>query len=141
VILNCNYEELQALASGADLLLDAGGMGMTGTVVAPSEALVQVALLKPRLRTSLSIGTLAEQRWVRRAVAAICQNLHDRMDEKVLQYHPAHEEAVAYYFDYAHAFAVLGRLDEMGHEMAAMIELITGSLPTDVSAETVTFAD
>jgi len=141
VILNCNFEELRALASGAELLLGVGASPSSGMVAAPSEALVQVSLLQPRLNASLSIDSLSEQRWVRLAVAAICQNLHDRLDEKVIEYHPAHEEAVALYFDYAHAFGVLKRLDEMGVEMAGMIELITGSKPTDISAQTVTFPD
>ncbi len=141
MILNCNFEELQALTTGADLLLEGGESGSSGAVAAPIEALTQVALLRPRLSTSLSIETLSEQRWVRRAVAAICQGLHDRMDEKVLQYHPAHEEAVAYYFDYAHAYGVLGRLDAMGLQMEAMIELITGCPPTEESARQVSFPD
>jgi hypothetical protein len=142
VILTCNYEELRALATGAELLLHPGVMlSSEGAVAAPAEALVQVALLQPRLTHSLSIGNLSEQRWVRRAVAAICQNLHDRMDEKVLEYHPAHEEAVNLYFDYAHAFGVLRRLDQMGVEMNGMIELITGEAVTDQSAQTISFPD
>ncbi|MEX2582622.1 MAG: hypothetical protein WD766_05090, partial [Gemmatimonadota bacterium] len=78
---------------------------------------------------------------VGRGVAAICRDLHERMDEKVLEYHPAHEEAVLLYFDYAHAFAVLSRLDVMGAEMTAMVELITGERPTDESAKSVKFPD
>jgi hypothetical protein len=141
VILSCNFEELQALLAGAELLLENGYGGAAGAVAAPAEALAQVALLQPRLTGALSIATLAEQRWVRKAVAAICSRLHDRMDEMVLEYHPAHESAVAYYFDYAHAYGVLRRLDAMGAEMAAIIELTTGSRPTDASASSVTFAD
>jgi hypothetical protein len=141
VILHCNFEELRALASGAELLLADGGNAPTGAVAAPAEALAQVSLLQPRLNGSLSIETLSEQRWVRRAVAAICQNLHDRLDEKVLEYHPAHEEAVALYFDYAHAFAVLKRLDVMGKEMVGMIELITGETASDEAARTINFPD
>jgi hypothetical protein len=141
VILSCNFEELRALASGAELLLEGERNASTGTVAAPTEALAQVAVLLPRLNASLSVECLAEQRWIRGAVAAICQNLHDRLDDKVLEYHPAHEEAVALYFDYAHAFGVLKRLDEMGVEMSGMIELITGAQPTEQSARTITFPD
>lgn len=140
MILDCNFEELRALATGAELLLTSEHAS-TGAVVAPSEALTQVALLQPRLTSYLSIGTLSEQRWVRRAVAVICQRLHERMDETVLMYHPAHEEAVALYFDYAHAFGVLNRLDDMGSEMSAMIQLITGGPVTEESAKSVTFPD
>jgi hypothetical protein len=141
VILSCSFEELQALSAGAALLLDPGPFGNSGAVAAPAEALAQVAHLQPRLTSSLSINTLAEQRWIRTAVAAICENLHERMDETVLEYHPAHEQAVAYYFDYAHAFGVLKRLDEMGAEMTALIELMTGTSPTPESARSINFTD
>jgi hypothetical protein len=141
VILNCNFEEIRALSAGADLLLDSWGTGSASVVVAPTESLSQVALLKPRLQGAMSIETLDDQRSIRRAVAAICQSLHDRMDEMVLQYHPAHEDAVAYYFDYAHAYGVLGRIDAIGVQMTAMIELITGSEPTENTARMVSFPD
>ena len=141
MILYCNFEELQALGAGADLLLDSGGFGAMGAVAAPPEAIAQVALLQPRLTGALQISTLEEQRWIRRAVAAICTQLHERMDEKVLEYHPAHEQAVSYYFDYAHAFGVLRRLDEIGAEMAAMVELMAGGEVSDKSARGVRFAD
>jgi hypothetical protein len=141
VILNCNFEELQALAAGAELLIDSGDSGASGSIAAPAEAIAQVTLLLPRLNSSLLIRTLDEQRWVRKAVAAICLQLHERMDEKVLEYHPAHEEAVSYYFDYAHAFGVLRRLDAMGSEMVAIIELMTGGKPTEEAARRMTFPD
>ena len=141
VIINFNFEEIRALSAGADLLLDSREARSSGTVAAPPEAISHVALLKPRLNGALSIETLDEQRQVRRAVSAICQGLHDRMDEMVVQYHPAHEEAVAYYFDYAHAFGVLSRLDAMGVQMSAMIELITGSEPTENTSRLVSFPD
>src|SRR5690606_13799493 len=92
MILHCNYEELHALAAGAELILDPFSVG-TGGVAAPMQAVSQVAMLQPRLTESLSITTLEEQRRVRHAVDAICTVLHERMDEKVLEYHPAHEEA------------------------------------------------
>jgi hypothetical protein len=141
VILNCNFEELRALESGAELLLGGSENRSTGAVAAPAEAVAQVSLLQPRLTGAISIVSLSEQIWIRHAVAAICQNLHDRLDEKVLEFHPAHEEAVSLYFDYAHAFGVLRRLDRIGVEMESMIELITGARPTDFTAQTVTFPD
>src|SRR5687768_5505671 len=101
MILNCNFEELQALSAGAELILNPLGVTMGGTVAAPAAAVAQVAMLHPRLKHSLDIETLEDQRAVRAAVDAICSTLHERMDEKVLEYHPAHEEAVALYFDYA----------------------------------------
>jgi hypothetical protein len=141
VILHCNFEELRALASGAELLLGGGGSGSEGAVAAPSEVLAPVALLQPRLTGSITIDSLHEQRWVRFAIDTICSHLRGSMDAKVVEYHPAHEEAVNLYFEYAHAYGVLQRLDQMGAEMSAMIELITGAAPTEESARSVTFPD
>lgn len=140
MLLICNFEELQALSTGADLLME-GSSGTVGAVAAPPQAVAQVAMLQARLTSSLEIATLDEQRWVREAVAAICQELHERMDEKVLEFHPAHEEAVAYYFDYAHAYGVLHRIDDMGAEMTAMIELMTGEAPSPTAARDVNFSE
>ena len=141
MILSCNFEELRALASGAELVLSGCDTGAFCAVAAPAGALAAVELLRTRLDGSLSIPTLAEQRSVRGAVALIGDGLHERMEEKVLEYHPAHEEAVALYFDYAHTIAVLNRLDEMGAEMTALIELMTGSPATDESAAAIAFPD
>ena len=141
MILSCNFEELQALNSGAELLLESGHFASLGPASLPSEPNGGVAQLRPRLTSALNIETLAEQRWVRKAVAAICRELHERMEGKVLEYHPAHEEAVSLYFDYAHTYSVLCRLDEMGAEMTAIIELLTGQLPTEESARTVHFPE
>lgn len=140
MILHCNFEELRALESGAELLLSDSLRASQGAIVAPSAVATDVERLRTRLTESLSIGTLAEQRSVRAAVSAICEELHERLEEKVLQYHPAHEEAVLLYFDYAHAFGVLNRLDEMGAEMSALIGVMNGAV-TDEAAATVEFPD
>ncbi len=139
MILDCNFEELQALASGAEMVLsgDAGESG--GSVAAPAEAIARVAALQARLGGDLEIETLAEQREARLAVRAICDELQERMDASILEYHPAHEESVALYFDYAHAYKVLDRLEDMGDEMTALIELMTGDEPTPETARRVTF--
>ena len=141
MILTFNYEELRALAAGAEMLLAEGDRSSPASVAAPAEALEQVEHLRPKLDGALSIDTLAEQRSVRGAVALICHGLHDRMEAKVIEHHPAHEEAVALYFDYAHAFSVLNRVDEIGTEMTAMIELMTGEPPTAASASQTSFPD
>lgn len=140
MILHCNFEELRALASGVELYLTEHDSLSHGSVAAPPRALAEVKQLQPRLAHSLSILTLAEQRVVRKAISAVCDELRDRLDEKVVQYHPAHEEAVALYFDYAHALGVLSRLDEIGTEMTGLIELMNGGV-TDEAAATVEFPD
>lgn len=141
MILTCNYEELQALNAGAELILHGSGDADGGAVAAPAEALAHVALLQPRLTGPIAIETLEEQRSAQKAVEAICENLHDRMDEKVVEFHPAHEEAVALYFDYAHAYSVLRRLNEMGVQMTGLIELMTGETPTQETARELSFPD
>jgi hypothetical protein len=139
VILYVNFEEIRALASGADLVVATGEQ--SGAVAAPSEAVAKAEALRPRLNGDLSIATLAEQRRVREAVATICDHLRDRLESKVIEFSPGHEEAVDLYFDYAHTVTVLDRLDRIGNEMNAMIEVMTGSKVTDTSAETITFPD
>lgn len=134
MILTFSYEELRALAVGADLLLSRWDLSSPGLIAAPPESLAEVELLRLRLTGPLSIDTLSEQRSLRGAVAMICDDLHDRMEAKVIEYHPAHEEAVALYFDYAHTFSVLARLDQIGAEMSAMIELMTGESPSKESS-------
>jgi hypothetical protein len=141
VILSFNFEELRALEAGAEMFLAEHPHAAGGPVAAPSEALTDVEKLRPRLAGEISVHTLADQRSLRKAVAAIAGELHERMEEMLLRYHPAHEEAVALYFDYAHVFGVLTRLDEMGTEMNAIIELMTGAPASDESARGVTFPD
>ncbi len=141
MILQCNFEELRALVAGAELLSARESGGERSAVAAPVEAAAQIEQLLPRLTGDLSIQTLADQQQVRIAVAAICETLHDRLEARVLEHHPAHEEAVANYFDYAHVRSVLHRLDTIGAEMHAMIELMTGAPATAESARTITFPD
>ncbi len=135
MILHCNFEELRALSSAIELMAtDAGRFG--AAVAAPPEGVAKVEQLLPRLTGDVSIESLDDQRRVREAVGILVSDLHRRMDDKVLEFHPAHEEAVALYFDYAHGRTVLHRLDRMGAQMEAIIDLIG-----DHSAAGVNFPD
>lgn len=141
MILHCNFEELRALAAGAEMLATATAGEAHASVAAPSEAMALVEALVPRLSGDLSVTTLAEQRQIQEAVTVIVDSLLARMDERILEYHPAHEEAVSLYFDYAHSRSVLDRVERMGSEMDAIIELITGQAATPEAAAAITFGD
>ncbi len=124
MILHCNFEELRALSSAIELMATEAGSG--AAVAAPPEGVAKVEQLLPRLTGDVSIETIEDQRRVREAVGILVADLLRRLDDKVLEFHPAHEEAVALYFDYAHGRTVLYRLDRMGAQMEAIIDLISG---------------
>ncbi len=140
MILHFNYEELTALRAGAEVFLgrrETGG----GGVLAPAEERVHVEALLSLLDGEVSLSTLREVRDVQAAVAAVIAMLRAEMESLVVATHPAGEQAVAAYFDFAHVFTVAHRLDEMASEMEALIELVTGEPPTQASARTFLFPD
>lgn len=140
MILRCNYEEVNALLAGARVLLE--GPGEAGCpVVAPPTERASVEALVGRLDGDLAVSTLHEQREVAFAVEIIVECLRAEMDAAVVATHPAAEVAVAAYFDYAHAFAVLGRVRELGEEMEALIEVVTGEAATPEVARSFVFPD
>jgi hypothetical protein len=130
VILHCNYEELQALRSGARSLLDENPESRCA-VAALESSKAGVEALLPHLEGDLDFHTLGELRNVASAIATIVECLRAEMDSVVIATHPAHENAVAAYFDYAHAYSVLGRLRELDHQMEAMIEVVIGGRPDE----------
>jgi hypothetical protein len=140
MILHCNYEELQALRSGARTVLD--GTGREGcAVAAPSRTRARVETLLASLDGEVSLSTLAEQEACEDAVRTILSCAMAEMDAFVVALHPAAEEAVAAYFDYAHIRSVLGRLEEMGSHMRALIEVVTGGPADEQAALTFAFPD
>jgi len=139
MILSCNFEELGALSQGARAVLGEGpgeGDPVVAPVVAPPKGQEEVQNLLPRLSGDLAIETLAEQRLVFKAVSVIVSFLRDEMDLFIISAHPADEAAVSSYFAFAHALAVQARLAEMGQEMEALIEVLTGAPATsEVAAQ------
>ena len=129
MILHCNYEELTALAAGGRSLLE-GESEASSYVLAPAESRARVEALLPRLVGDLSLGTLSEVRGASMAVDAIVDHLRAEMEVMVVATHAADEDAVAAYFDFAHALSVGHRLHQMVAEMEALIELVTGE-PAD----------
>jgi hypothetical protein len=138
MIVDCNFEELGALRQGAHALLGEN-RGGEAPVAAPPEGRQEVESLMIWLAGDLTIETLAEQRRVTTAVAVIVRQLKEEMDLFILTAHPADEAAVASYFLYAHALAVLKRLSDMGQEMEALIEVVTGAPATETVAKTFLF--
>lgn len=120
MILNCNFEELRALSSGADVLLEARG----SRAALPERILAEVEAMRPRLTGDIEVDTVAEQQGLRTAVAAVTGSLRDRMNAMVLDHHPGYEEAVLLYFEYAHALTLLRRLDGIGAELSALEDLM-----------------
>ena len=101
----------------------------------------QVAALMPLLGGDFSVNTLAEQGSLLHAVTIIVEMLRVEMESMVATNHPAHEIAVAAYFDFAHAFSVQTRLNQVGLEMEALVELVTGGPVTDEIARDFAFPD
>ncbi len=138
--LHCNFEELTALASTAERVLLAHGSG-GASVAAPPLALADLEALAPRLAGEISIQTLSAQRSVQRALALALEETRARMDVLILDQHPAAEDAVAAYFEYAHILAVLERTRRIGTEMTMLIELMTGRAPDEEIARSFAFPD
>lgn len=135
MILHCNFEELRALASASEVIvMDAHAR--SGGVAAPPEELGMVEQLLPRLTGDMSIETLDDQRRVHGAISFIVEELHRRLDDQIITTSPGSEEALNLYFDYGHSRTVLHRLNLMGTEMAAIIDLIAGG-----NAAGITFPD
>jgi hypothetical protein len=138
--LHCSFEELTALASTAERVLAAHGSGEL-SVAAPPRALADLEALAPRLAGEISIPTLHVQRSVQRALELALEETRARMDAMILEYHPAAEDAIAAYFDYAHILSVLERVTRMGAEMTMLIEVMTGRPVDDETARSFSFPD
>ena len=136
MILHCSYEELEALRQGARVLLGVTEHAGVCAASARPEQLEGVEALMPRLDGHVYVSTLDDQRRLEETVGAIVACLRLEMEASVLATHPAEETAVASYFDFAHALSVLDRVWEMGEEMEALIELVTGEPPTPEVART-----
>jgi hypothetical protein len=140
LILYCNFEELAAVSAGGHRLVDAAGDG-DHPVIAPPQAQADLEALLPRLVGDIEVATLSEQRSIERALAYLLADLAIRMDQAIVAQHAAAEDAVLAYFDYAHTRATLDRVQRMGAQMAAIIELATGAAPDDVAMRTFSFLD
>ena len=140
MILRCSYEELAALRAGAHGVLG-DEVGVPSSVIAPPETRARVEALIPQLVGDISVVTLSEARALEVGVSTILDFLRVEMETSVLAAHPADEQAVSAYFEFAHALLVAERLGDIVGEMAALIELVTGHPPTPETARSVDFPD
>jgi hypothetical protein len=141
VILRCNFEEVTALKAGARAFLGQADHTNLAAVLAPPESKARVEALLPRLEGDLSLYTLEELRAVRMALDAIVEYLREEMESAVLATHAADESAVNAYFAFAHGLAVSNRAREIGEEMVAIIELVTGDSPSSEAVRSFRFPD
>lgn len=139
MILRCSFEELSALTSTGERLLAAHDEG--GRICAPAEVMATLEWLLPELTGDLSVATLAEQQRLEHALELVLEDARQRVDRLIIEQHPAAEDAIAAYFEYANVLTVVDRLRKMGAEMRAIIELTTGRPPDEETARTVTFPD
>ena len=138
MILTCDFEELTALKASIGRVLDAPG---AGGVAAPPQVIADIEGLAPQLIGDLSVESLDELRSIERAVAFLLERTRIRMDAFVIHEHPAAEAAVLSYFEYAHLITFLDRTRRLGAEMAALIELMTGTPPNDDSTRRFLFPE
>lgn len=138
MILHCSFEELAALDAAVERVRS---VFSTGGVAAPPEALPDIDALAPRLTGDLSIESIGEQASVQRALEFLLIDTRDRTDAIILDQHPGAEEAVLAYFEYAHVLTVLHRIQQIGDEMRAIIDLMTGIANTETDVANFSFED
>ena len=138
MVLHFNFEELSALKEGARIILE-DTRGERTPIAAPPAERVRVEDLMARLDGDLTIETLSEQRDVAQALTAIVDVLRADMESTIVAHHPGDEQAVTSYFDFGHALSVLGRVERIGAEMEAVIEVVTGGEATEEIARTFVF--
>jgi hypothetical protein len=102
MVVACTYEELCALrAAGLEL---------------PDGA--------------FTLHSLPELNRAEDALERILDELRARLEAAILATHPADEEAVATYFDFAHVLGVQARVMRAGADLRALHDLVHGSSPS-----------
>jgi hypothetical protein len=140
VILYLSFEELAALGSSADRVLFAGAASGHG-VVAPPQLLADVEQFSHQLSGDIAVKSLQQQRTLQLVVRHLLDGCRANMDEAVLLQHAAAESAVAAYFEYAHVLTVSQRVNAMGSEMAAIVQVMTGADPDSESGRRFSFPE
>ena len=137
MIFRVNFEEIAALNSAAERLMAPAG---NVPVMAPPEAIAELESRLP-LEGDLTVQTLGQQRRLLAGVEYVLEHLKRRMDALIVEQYVGSDDAVNAYFDYANVLTVHGRLVEVGREMTAMVEVMSGGAATAEAAESITFPD
>jgi hypothetical protein len=137
MILRISFEEIRAVNSAVERML---GGPLTGRVVAPPKALAELEVHLP-LRGDISIETLSEQTRLLSAVDAVVAHLKRRMDAIIMDQYVGSDDAVNAYFDYANVLALRGRLERVGREMSALIDVMLDGPPSQDDADRIDFPD
>ena len=137
MILRISFEEVTALNSAAERML---GGAEGGGVAAPPEVLAELDARLP-LEGDIGVDTLAQQQRLDAAVSYVLNHLKRRMDALVVEQYVGSDDSVNAYFDYATVLSLKARLDAIGREMRALIELMTGDEPSERAAEDISFPD
>jgi hypothetical protein len=116
MICPCNFEELQALTAGASSLLE----HRRGS----QARLIQELL--DQLDGDLDLPSAEAGERTLSGVSAVVQHLREGLDDVILATHPAAEESVDAYFNYAHALTVQHRLEVLEEERRALESLMKG---------------
>ena len=134
MILRLSYEEVTALNEAAERILEVQGRH----VVAPPAALAGMEPLLP-LDGDVSVETLGEQRQLMAALGTLLDHAKHRMDGFIVDGHVGSEESVVAFFEYANVLAARAKLEAIGHEMKALIEVMT--VEETVEEEEILFPD
>lgn len=140
MILYLSFEELSALSAEAERVLAADVAAGHG-IAAPPQFIAEVEHVAQLLVGDVQIETLQQQRSMQRVVEFLLQRCAGRMERQIIEQHPAAESAVAAYFDYAHVLSARHRLEAVGAEMAALVDLMTGEDPESESGRRFEFPE
>ena len=140
VILYLSFEELAALGSCAERVLFANAAAGHG-IAAPPQLVADVEQFSHRLTGDIAITSIEDQRTLQLVLRHLVDRCRGEMDEAVILQHAAAESAVASYFDYAHVLTVSHRLNAIGEEMAAIVQLMTGDDPESESGRRFSFPE
>ncbi|CAN5633630.1 hypothetical protein BH23GEM9_BH23GEM9_05850 [soil metagenome] len=140
MILYLSFEELAALSAEAERVLDADGTAGRG-IAAPPQFLAEVEHFAQLLVGDVNVANLDQQKSMRLVMDHLLHRCRGRMDRQITEQHAAAESAVAAYFDYAHVLSASSRLDRIGAEMMALVQVMTGEDPDSEAGRRFSFPE